>query len=317
MVTDNVPFRREAPRLGRAFHLPTTASTLQRWVRKMAAAASMPDILARLEFSGMLSLDEYMPRRAHRYEQIAGDAVTLRVLSMEPVPEWYGRGVTAAFLHRLQTWGLKPHAVVFDMWTTFPKVVRQIWPQALLQYDHFHVQQWIHKVLKNALLQYRRSLRGKGWALHREELWELRWSLLKDMDRWGPKEHVLLPEVLQLYRGTLVEQVLLFKQELWELFDASTTAEEAYAKRDTLARETWWRESGHLSQVMAFLQGPKFEGMVTYLRHPEVPRCGHSETLINVWRQIEGPRRGFKSPEGRLAHLKLYQIHTYLGGKFP
>lgn len=54
------------------------------------------EILHRREFSGALSLDEFMPRRDGRYEQIAGDAKTLRILYLEPVPEFYGRGATAS-----------------------------------------------------------------------------------------------------------------------------------------------------------------------------------------------------------------------------
>jgi len=63
---------------------------------------------------------------------------------------------------------------------------------------------------------------------------------------------------------------------------------------------------------MEFILSPKFEYMVTYLKHPEVPRCGQSETLINVWRQMESVRRGFKSHQGGLDHLKLFQITHYL-----
>jgi len=55
--------------------------------------------------------------------------------------------------------------------------------------------------------------------------------------------------------------------------------------------------------------------MVTYLEQPEVPRCGQSETLINVWRQMEAVRRGLKGPQGRLNHLKLFQLTHYLGEK--
>jgi hypothetical protein len=58
-----------------------------------------------------------------------------------------------------------------------------------------------------------------------------------------------------------------------------------------------------------------FEYMVTYLEHPEVPRCGQSETLINVWRQMESVRTGFKSHQGRLNHLKLFQVTFYLNRK--
>lgn len=63
---------------------------------------------------------------------------------------------------------------------------------------------------------------------------------------------------------------------------------------------------------MEFFLSPKFEHMVTYLDHPEVPRCGQSETLINIWRQVEAVRRGFRSSKGRLDHLKLFQVTHYL-----
>jgi hypothetical protein len=63
---------------------------------------------------------------------------------------------------------------------------------------------------------------------------------------------------------------------------------------------------------MDFLMSSKFNLMLTYLEDPHVPRSGHSESLINVWRQMEAVRRGFKSYQGRLNHLKLFQITHYL-----
>ena len=63
----------------------------------MAAQLSMPEILARLAFSGILSLDEYLPRGAHCYDQIAGDALNCRLLYVEPVPEFYGGGSRRPF----------------------------------------------------------------------------------------------------------------------------------------------------------------------------------------------------------------------------
>jgi hypothetical protein len=69
-----------------------------------------------------------MPRRGGRYEQIAGDAIKFRILYIEPVPWFYGRGVTERFLQKLNSWEIKPYCVIFDLWTTFPKVVRKVWP---------------------------------------------------------------------------------------------------------------------------------------------------------------------------------------------
>lgn len=137
------------------------------------------------------------------------------------------------------------------------------------------------------------------------------------MDRWGQKDRLLIPEMMEIYAGTVVEKVLLFKEELWGIFDGSGSKQEAYAKRNALAREHWWRQSWHLSKCMEFLLSDKFDRMVTYLEHPQVPRCGQSETLINVWRQMEAVRRGFKSHQGRLDHLKLYQVSHYLQDQKP
>jgi len=140
----------------------------------------------------------------------------------------------------------------------------------------------------------------------------MKWGLLKPMDPWTQKEHLLIPEMIEIYKGTPVEKVLLFKEELWNIFELSKTKKEAVAKRNVLAQEHWWRDSWHLEKYMDFLMSPKFDLMLTYLENPRVPRSGHSETLINVWRQIETVRRGFKTHQGRLDHLKLYQITHYL-----
>lgn len=118
--------------------------------------------------------------------------------------------------------------------------------------------------------------------------------------------------MIKIYKGTPVEKVLLFKEELWNIFDFSKTKTEAVAKRNALAQEHWWKDSWHLQKCMDFLMSPKFHLMVTYLEDPQILRSGHSETLINVWRQIEAVRRGFKTTQGRLNHLKLFQITHYL-----
>jgi hypothetical protein len=226
------------------------------------------------------------------------------------VPEFYGRGVTETFCRKLEGGGIHPACL-----TTFPKVVILVGPQALQQFDPFHVMQWLWHYLRNALIQFRKSLRGPRWELHRGELWELKGGLLKRMDRWSLKERLLIPEMMGSYAGTIVEKVLLFKETLWDLFDDSESQGQAYGKRDALAQEEWWRPSRHLTKCVEFLLSEKFDRMVTYLEHPEVPRCGHSETLSNVWRQMEAVRRGFKSAQGRLDHLKLFQPTHYLGEK--
>jgi transposase len=253
LVEDNATLERIAKRLSRSLNTIGSKSALDRWKHKLASRYEFSEIIKHLGFSGALCLDEYMPRRGGRYEQIAGDAIKKRILYIEPVSEFYGRGVTEAFCRRLSGWGINPYCVVFDMLTSFPKVISKVWPIAIWQFDHFHVMQWLWHYLKNALVQFRKSLKGKKWELHREELWEMKWGLLKKMDRWSEKERLLIPEMIEIYAGTVVEKILLFKEQLWDIFDNSATVAEAYAKRDALTKEGWWQDSWHLSKCMEFL----------------------------------------------------------------
>lgn len=171
-MADNTTLGRMATRFARSFNTSGSKSALDRWKHRVARQSDFPAILQRLGFSGALCLDEYQPRRGSRYEQLAGDAKTIRLLYIEPVPELYGRGVTQTFCRKLDGWGIKPSCVIFDLLTTFPKVVAQVWSEAHRQFDHFHVMQWLRHYLRNALIQFRKSLRGPRWELHREELWE-------------------------------------------------------------------------------------------------------------------------------------------------
>jgi transposase len=317
IVDDNSTAPRISKRLNRCFNTSGSQWSIYRWKQREANKYDIKDIIAKLEFSGILTLDEYKPKRSDSYSLIAGDALKQRILYMEPVPGLFGRGEVKRFLEKLKQFGLKPWAIIFDLWAAFPRQVRKVWPQIIIQYDYFHVMQWIHKYLKNALLQFRRELKEKSLEDMRSEIWEHKWRLLKNMDKWTPEDHQIIQDLIQVYTGTIVEKILLFKEQLYQIFDLSSSKEEAYAKRDALFQEGWWQNSWHLSQAMKFLMSDKFEYMITYLGDSRVPRSGNLENLNSVWRQIESARFGFKTDKGRLDHLKLYQISKYLQGNFP
>ena len=317
IVDDNSTGPRISRRLNRCFNTSGSRWAIYRWKQKEADKYDIEDIIAKLEFSGILTLDEYMPTRSDKYALIAGDAIKQRILYMETVRDFFGRVAVRAFLEKLDSFALKPWGITFDLYSTYPRQVRKIWPDIVIQYDHFHVMQWIHKFLKNALLQFRKDLKEQKREDMRSQIWEHKWQFLKNMDKWTEKDHRIISELIDIYQGTIVEKVLIFKEQLYDIFDLSSTKEEAYAKRNSLSQETWWRDSWHLSQAMKFLMSWKFECMVTYLGDTGIPRSGNLENLNSVWRQMESARFGFKTDKGRLNHLKLYQISKYLQGNFP
>jgi len=94
--------------LKRSLNTSRSKSSIYRWKRKEANKYNIKDIIARLELLGVLSLDEYMPTRSHKYHLIAGDAIKRRILYIEPVSEFYGRGYIEDFLCRVKELGIEP-----------------------------------------------------------------------------------------------------------------------------------------------------------------------------------------------------------------
>lgn len=105
---------------------------------------------------------------------------------------------------------------------------------------------------------------------------------------------------------------MIFKEQIHQIFNASNSKAEAYAKRDDLFKEKWWQDYWHLKKVMEFLMSSKFEYMITYMDDRRISRSGNIENLIAIWRQMEKVRRGFKTEKGKQNHLKLYQVKHYL-----
>lgn len=317
-ILDNMPYHRTASSLSR-LNTSGSKSSLDRWKQKEADRYDFKDIIARLGFSGVLSIDEYKPKRARHYDLIAADAVGWRILYLEAVPlspnraGTISRGGIEQFCWHLKGLGINPWAVIFDLLAAYPKQVRRVWPKVIIQYDYFHVMQQIHKHLKNALLHFRRQLKGEELEPFRQDLWENKWRILKNMDnKWTAKDHKIISELIEFYKGTPVEAILIFKEQLHQIFNCSNSKAGAYAKRDNLYREKWWQDCWHLKKIMKFLMSSKFEYMITYMDDRRIPRSGNIENLIAIWRQMERVRRGFKTERGKQNHLKLYQIKHYL-----
>jgi len=319
LIDDNSTLLRTSQRLNRSFNTTGSKSSIDRWKQQAADDINFKDIIKRLKFSGILSIDEYKPKRAKTYDLIASDAKKDTILYLESIPHFYsakfikslGRGHIEQFLIKLKALGVKPYAIIFDLATVFPKQARRVYPDILIQFDYFHVIQEVQRFIRNAIIKFRAELQDLGLEEHKSELWLHKWRILKNMNNWTAKDHRIIEALITYYQGTIIEKALIFKEQLRDIFDNSKSKLEAYHKRYLLAQETYWRDSYHLSKIMKFIQSWKFEYMITYLSHPEIPRSGNSERCIRQFRQMEKVRYGLTA-QGRQNHLKLYQISKYL-----
>jgi len=322
IIDDLSTTRRVAKRLNRSFNTTGSKSTVDRWKHKLADKFDIKDIISKLEFSGILCLDEFKAKAIKIYNLFATDVLKNRILYIHPLEfaTFKGagtppRGSIESGLWKLKDLGINPWAVIVDLLAAYPKQIKMVWPKVIIQYDHFHVMRVIFGYFKNTILSFRKSLKEEVFKNYRRELWEKKWFLLSNMDNWSSLDHQRMQELIQTYQGTIIEDILIFKEQIRLILQEANTKEEAYYLRDELFKQTFWRNSFHLTKVMKFLMSPKFECMLTYLEYPLVPRAGNSETLIRTWRQMEGVRYGFKTIKGQMDHLKLFQVNRYLNGE--
>jgi len=76
------------------------------------------------------------------------------------------------------------------------------------------------------MAEYRRSLKEQG--IDTLDIWFARWIILKNMERWTFKECRIIEDLLSRYQGTIIEDILILKQEIRDVFLASRNQKEAY-----------------------------------------------------------------------------------------
>jgi hypothetical protein len=310
LINDNSTCPRISKRLNRIFNTTGSTATIDRWKHKEADKIDIKEIISQLNFSGILCVDEYKPRRYKGYDLIDSDALTGRILYLEKA-EGLGRGVVKAHFEKLKELGIHPYAIIFDMRSCFAGTAKKVFGKdILIQHDYFHVMKIIHYHLNRAMAEYRRLLKESG--IDTLDLWSTKWIILKNIEDWSYKHHQIMEGILKRYRGTLIEDILILKQEIRDIFLESSSVREAFFRRDELLREGWQFKNQHFAKIIKFLSSPYFKYMVTYLDYPQIPKSGNSENVIRTWRQMEKVRYGFKTEKGRLDHLKLYQLKKYL-----
>ena len=310
IINDNSTCPRISARLNRTFNTTGSTATIDRWKHQEADKLDFKEIISKLNFSGILCIDEYKPKRASGYDLIDSDSKTARILYLEKA-YGLGRGIVKEHFATVKGLGINPWAIIFDMRACFPKAAKTIFGKdIIIQHDYFHVMKTIHYHLNRAMAEYRKIL--QGMEINTLDIWFARWIILKNMERWSMKERAIIENLMHRYKGTTIEDILILKQKIRNIFLQSKSQQEAYAKRDELTKENWQIKNQHFANIIKFLNIPYFKYMTTFLDHPEIPRSGNSANIIRTWRQMEKVRYGFKSDKGRIDHLKLYQLQKYL-----
>ena len=321
IVDRNISLPIAAEMLHDLYQVETSSSALDRW--KAAEAEALPSIgqlIQRLNEKQpitVLHLDEYKATGTKSWELVLRDehGRLLFSIRLKKRDEWHIKVI----LRWLRLLGLQIKVFYVDFWLAYPVAIRAIYPQAEIQFDFFHVIQNIHRHLYKAFTAYRKAYRIADTtqeqakvreALHKQ-LWENRYLLFTNEENLSAEQQQVLDDLLREHSDTIVEQIVVFRWYLRDIFNASASFAEAVEKLAFLILEGWADVSSAFGKVMAFLQ-EHFANMLTYLRVPGVQRNSLSECTVRSLRRIERIRQGFKTQQGRVNHLKLLQWRKYL-----
>ena len=324
-IIAGVGCRRAAWVLEILFHVAVSKSTVDRWIDDVADGLPTAEaIIQEMDRRQPITeghLDELFPRgRKGKCELVLRDEYG-RIIVVEEVAKRDEEHVKP-FLLRLKGLGLSIKTFYIDHCNAYKNAIMEVYPQADIQHDYFHIIQNIWKKVWSYFVIHRREVKARSekattaWYRARLEslakrLWEKRYLLFKSDENMTPQEQEDLIAILE--EDKKMDRMRSFLLGVWHVFRDSRNEEEArkalaelkQIKIEPKATET-------LKKVYSFLDD-NFDKMITYLKVPGVKRNSLSESGMRILRRLEVEHDGFRSTKGRQNCVKIYQAVKYLG----
>lgn len=317
--------RRAAWLLEVLFHVKVSKSTLDRWIDEVAEGLpSAEAIIQELNRKKPITeghFDGYFPRgRTGKCVLVLRDEHG-RIIATEEVKA-EDEAQVKPFLGRMKSLGLKIKTFYIDHRPALKNAIKAVYPEALIQYDYFHILQNIWKKLWKYALSHRRQVKTRSQQVstpwYREKLealadslWKKRYLLFKSDERMSPEEKQQLVEIMEA--DPKVGKLRTFMKGVWNIFRNSRDEQEAREALEALKKvRIEPKAKTHLQKIFSFLE-EHFDSMITYLKHPDVQRNSLAESGMRVLRRLEVEHDGFRTPKGRENCLRIYQAVKYLG----
>lgn len=171
VVTAGVGLRSVCWLMGLLFHFGVSKSALERWVKACASqlpdAAGMAKLLHAEKPIREAHFDELYPKgqRPKRCTLMLRDEHG-RIFAVKEVEERDEEAV-AKFLAEVKSWGIQPEAFYVDGYKAYRNAIQRVFPEAVIQYDYFHVIQSIWRELWSVVVQRRKAIKAQGEATQR------------------------------------------------------------------------------------------------------------------------------------------------------
>lgn len=326
MVMGGVGLRSVCFLMKMLFHVDVSKSALDRWIAECAAQLPDAEGMAR-------ALQRDKPITEGHFDEIFAKGqkpkqCTLvlrdehgRIVVVKEVAQ-RNEETVAAFLTQLKNWGLSFRVFYVDGCEAYRKAITQVFPDAAIQYDYFHVIQSIYRKLRHAFVGHRRNLQRRSEQVETpaysqklqrlaRRLWEARGLIFKNPDNLTPEENQTLCVLIE--EDPFVGKLRGFMDRVRGIFLSSLGERGAVLRLAHLKRYTdvVHDPTSAFAKSVNFLD-ERFTDMISFLRHADIQRNSLAETGIRCLRRLERGHDGFRGPEGLDHYVRLYQAIKYL-----
>jgi hypothetical protein len=304
------------------FLIPISKSSIKRWIDDIGGHLPPPEAMLRhllaLAPTTECHIDGYYPLGTDTCVMVIKDEHDRILITHEAVSE---NGEDARqFLQRCKDLGLKVTAAFSDYSQSFTEAIKAVYPHARFQADHFHTVKNIWGHLKKSLLSYRRQIKASGAAKKDEQLlalaqqlWKLRWSLLKKPGNLSGEEKQALAELEREDEG-FVQSFRHIIRQLVNIFDHAHSEAQAKLRLHQLRQDIHVLEDRHLEKIPQFFDA-HWEQALRYLRKKGMGthrRGSNSESGMRLLRRLEKNHDGVRSAATRQHYIQIYQAIKYL-----
>jgi len=247
-----------------------------------------------------IAIDELAVGKGHRYVSIVLDLDTGAAIH---VGEGKAADSVKPFLRRLKRSGAQIEAVATDMGQAFPSAVIEVFPDAVIVYDRFHVA----KLMNDKLTKLRRDLQREADVLGKNMLKGTRWLLTKNPENLDPdrNETERLREALEFNRPLATAYYM--KEDL-RMFWEQDNVEAAERHLDIwLTRAI---DSGiAVLRTMARTLRICRQGLLNWYRHPI--STGPLEGFNNKAQTMKRQAYGYRNLDFFILKLKTLHVKKY------
>jgi hypothetical protein len=321
-VVCGVSLRHIALLFSALFLIPTTKSSIKRWIDDIGSHLPTPEDMLRhlLALTPVTEchIEGYYPLGTDNCVMVVKDEHARILMTHEAASE---NGDDARqFLQRLKDHGLKVTAAFSDYSQSFTESIKAVYPHARFQADHFHTVKNIWGHLKKALLSYRRQIKARGEAQHDQDcvelaktLWKLRWSLLKKPANFSAEEKQAMAALEREDEG-FVRSFRSIIRQLVNIFDHSHSEAQAKLRLQQLRSDIRAVDDDHLEKILTFFDD-HWDQALRYLRKKGMGkhrRGSNSESGMRLLRRLEKNHDGIRSAATRQHYIQIYQAIKYL-----